>query len=196
MIDQTVYFHNPTWNILEGTNDDQRIGRKIQNVVVEMNFEFVHLGQAPITPFATISKDSYLRLMVLRSSEVKLGTGPGFVLEASGITANDIFFNPTQVILSHIDFMRWTVLMDRVYHVQVPNDVAVLNHEKSVLRRKVRIPVGRLCTYNRTTGSTVQTFLKQTELYIAIIGHCPGFSDSGERVGTFNCTGLTKFKDA
>jgi len=200
MTDATVYVHNPTFQILEGTNDDQRIGRKIQNAVLHVSFEYNHVGRNAVDTF-TIADTSYLRMMILTSTRIKVGTTTGFDPNPAGLNGADIFYNGTKTNFSPIDRNRWGVIFDRTYKctlVTDPNSIASTNVGKtgSIIRKNMRFRLGKNLTYYENTQLTTQSLLTGREFYLCFVATIPAGTGGGERVGDLDTNCQLHYKDA
>lgn len=200
MTDATMYVHNPTYQIQEGTNDNERIGRKIQNAVLHVSFEYNHSGRNSVNTF-TIADTSYLRMLLLASTRIKVTTTTGFDPNPAGLNAADVFYSGTKTNFSPVDRNRWTVLFDRTYKAHnftAPNTITSPNTGKTgtIMRKNMRFKLGKHLTYYENTTFTTQSLLTGREYYLVFVATIPGGTGGGELVGDLDTNCQLHYKDA
>jgi len=196
---RTMYVHNPTYQILEGTNDNERIGRKIQNAMLHVSFQYVHIGRN-VTSTAVISDTSYLRMLLLASTRIKQTTTTGFDPNPAGLNPADIFYSGTKTSFSPVDRNRWTVLYDKRFKATLitdPNLLTSTNVGKagSVIRKNIRIPLGKHLTYYENTTFTTQSLLTGREYYLCFVADFPASTGAGEPAGDLDTNCQLHYKD-
>lgn len=198
MTDGTIYVHNPTYQIVPGTGDNNRLGRKIQRGRLTVNFGYEHLGESPITPFPRITPESYIRMFVVRSAVSKIPTAIGYSANPSGINPAEMFYEASQPLWSPIQENRWEVVYDRVFKAKATTDDVLItpNTWTSLIRRNIRIPWGKRLVYEDETGAASQSFLRGKEQYLCFVASFVQGSQNGERIGTLTTNCQFRFKDA
>lgn len=192
----TNFVFNPTYQIGQGDGSGERIGRKIQNAYMLLGFEANMIADA-VAPGGADSQTAYLRLLVIRSRAIKFGTvSTVFTANPGGMTPGDVFYFQNNPVTSQVDQNRWTVLMDRMYKVtqQVPKDIAGVPSGPVILKRNIRIPLPKVCTYrDDTVGNSV---LSQAETYVLFV--CDFYTSTSILDPAFNITptATIRFTDA
>lgn len=188
-----VYSYNPTSHVNQGVGSGSRIGLKIQNLRMEIAIRYYHMGENLLT--ANIAEQSQVRILVLKSNNVKVAAGVGnaWAVDATGLTAADIFINTSNGDLPfcQVDRNKWKVKLDRTYSSFRRYDTAS-QFTHSVMRRRIKIPMPKRATYLTDANDNV---LKQSETYIVAVA---GFITAGgtESVGILQTKGLLYFTDA
>jgi len=189
-----TYVYDPTFQILQGDDSGQRVGRKIQNVSFSLSFRYTHRGENVGT--ANVADESQLRMLVLRSRAVKTaGVVARHAFQIDPVLAQqpDIFraTGGGAACFSHVDKNMWTVLYDRTWkairHLDTANQVA-----RTVLKKNIRIPLPKTCVFREDNLSN--SFLTGSETYIVFVA---GWNGSGatDNVGELQTEAELRWKD-
>lgn len=191
-----TYVFNPLFQLSPGVGSGSRIGRKIQNAFMKMQFRICHLGQNQI--LNTLAENSQVRILhlfsaVIDSAAVASNT---LVLNPAGITQGDIFRQITNnaATYAEVDTNRWKVLKDVVYTV---GRRATTDQRQSRIVRRWFMPLGKRVTYR---DDTTNSQALRGQHYLVVVG---AFCDSvdggaliGDRVAEFWPSGTIQWTDA
>jgi len=191
-----TYVWAPLFQIAAGTGSGSRIGRKIHNVFLKMQFRICHLGQNPAQ--AVFAERSQVRILHLKSRVVDTASVASNLpqLNPTGMTQADIFRNVAGggATYCEVDKNRWKVIKDVVYN----QGISVGDLKTSRVVRNWFSPLGRKCTY-RDDFPVANSHALEGQHYIVIVGNYCASNDDipgvGDRVADIYPHGTLQWTD-
>lgn len=107
-----LHVHNPFFQIVPGIAQSTRIGDRIKDAVLRVDYRYYHIGAEAVTA----NNDwlgSQMRMLLIRSN-VKTGTiaGTRFAINPAGLTATQVFEAGAHVGFASVDTDQVTVKKD------------------------------------------------------------------------------------
>jgi len=191
-----TYVFNPLYQVAPGTGSGSRIGRKIQNAFMKIQFYLCFLGENSGGP-PPIAETVHVRILHLFSKVVDTAAVASntFVINPGGLTQGDIFRAITNqgAMYCEVDKNRWTVRRDVVYSISI--NVGDLPHSKVI--RRWNMMLGKKVTYRDDVANSQAL---QGQHYFVVVGSFCGAVDgtpgTGSRVAEIRPHATIQWTDA